>query len=289
MKTWKDNFWIWGQSPNTHHPVYPELPGENKMDPAEGAALLGIPNCCRVVMLDHPAPPFDEDAAKLADFRQVVWSAIGAGGVERNNNDQSDLKEVLRQARLHSNVTGAVLDDFFPSVEQFSQNGKSARHSLASIRSMRDQLHGFPGRRLDLWLVWYSYQLDFNVREYVDLCDVITLWTWKGSELARLDESIRKLLLHAPEKRRLAGCYLWNYGERRAFSAMEMRTQLDVYAKWLRKGWIEGIVFCSNCCMDCGLETVDITRNWIREVGHERLPTPFTDVPAVADSSVPTR
>ncbi len=132
-------------------------------------------------MQDKPAPPFDAESEKLKDFKQVVWSSVGAGSTTRHRANQSDLEEVLRQASLYPNVTGAGAGRFFPSAEDFESNtGDRARHTIDSIRSMRDQLHGFPDRKLDLWLVWYDYQLDFNVENYVNLCDVITLWTCAG-------------------------------------------------------------------------------------------------------------
>lgn len=237
------------------------------MDSAEGARYLGIPNCCRVVMQDKPAPPFDEESAKLRDFKQVVWSAVGAGSTSRHGANQSDLEEVLRQAEMHDNVTGAVLDDFFPSVEDFDVDSESrARHTLDSIRSMRDKLHGFPKRKLDLWLVWYDYQLDFAVQDYVELCDVITFWTWEGSQLSRLDENLAKLVNKTPNKRRLAGCYMWNYGERKPLTNDQMRFQLERYQHWIENGDLEGIVFCSNCIADIGLEAVELTREWIARI-----------------------
>lgn len=236
------------------------------MDSAEGAKYLGVPNCCRVVMLDKPAPPFDEEAEKLKDLKQVVWSAVGAGGVKRNSDDKSDLDEVLRQAEMREHVTGAVLDDFFPSVEDFDSQGKRARHSLESTRHMSERLHDFPKRRLDLWLVWYNYQLDYDVADYVDLCDVVTLWTWKGSDLAALDDNITKLVAKTPGKRRLAGCYMWNYGEKKPLTLEEMRYQLDRYEYWIQQDALEGIVFCSNCIADIGLEAVEFTREWINRV-----------------------
>jgi len=136
---------------------------------------------------------------------------------------------------------------------------------------MRDRLHGFPKRRLDLWLVWYTYQLDFEVAEYTALCDVVPLWTWKGADLAALDDNIRKMVEKTPGKRRLAGCYMWDYGERKPLSMDKMAFQLDRYRAWIRKGMLEGIVFCSNCIADVGLETVEYTRNWIKNVGDEAI------------------
>ncbi|MGI6087563.1 MAG: hypothetical protein ACOYCD_06420 [Kiritimatiellia bacterium] len=275
MKRRRDNFWLWGQNVGCHHGVGQgdknvyQLPGVNRMDSAEGCKFFGIPNCCRVAMVAGPVPPFDSESEKLKECRQVVWSAVGAGGVDRNSNNQSDIEEVLRQAEKYPNVTGAVLDDFFKSVEGFKNSGTIARHTVDSIRSIRDKLHGFPGRRLDLWMVWYSYQLDFKVGEYLELCDVITLWTWEGSDLAQLDENIQKCVEKTPGKRHLAGCYMWNYGEKCPLTPEQMQRQLDCYEKWIKRGVLEGIVLCSNCIADIGLETVEQTRKWIDRVGAE--------------------
>lgn len=147
------------------------------MDSVEGGKFFGISNCCRVAMSAGPVPPFDVESERLKDFKQVVWSAIGAGGVAQNSDNKSYIDEVLRQAEKFPNVTGAVLDDFFKSVEGFENSGSIARHTLESIQTMRKKLQGFTKRKLDLWMVWYTYQLDFQVSDYLELCDVITIWT----------------------------------------------------------------------------------------------------------------
>ncbi|OGV34399.1 MAG: hypothetical protein A2020_04985 [Lentisphaerae bacterium GWF2_45_14] len=274
MAKLKDKFWLWGQNVGIHHACgngQYNLPGVNQMDSAEGCKFFGIPNCCRVAMGSGPFPPFDAEAEKLKDCKQVVWSAVGAGGLTQHNDDKSDLDEVLRQAAIHPNVTGAVLDDFFKSVEGFKTSGTVARHTVDSIASMRKKLHNFPKRKLDLWMVWYSYQLDYDVADYISLCDVVTLWTWKGSDLTILDENIRKFIAKTPQKRRLAGCYMWNYGEQKPLSNKEMQDQLDCYYSWIKKGDIEGIVLCSNCIADIDLEAVDITQRWLEKVGEEEV------------------
>lgn len=268
----RDRLWIWGQDPGCHHRnaqgvnTY-NLPGVNRMDARQGCDWLGLSRCCRVAMWSGPFPPFDAEAEKIRDLDEVVWSAIGAGGVQRHNDDRSDLDEVLRMAARYPNVRGAVLDDFFTSVQEAGR--RPARHSIESIRAMRERLHGFPGRPLELWMVWYSYQFGFDVQDYVDLADVLTLWVWKGSELDRLEAGMQTILARTPGKRRLAGCYLWNYGERCPLSLEAMQRQCETYREWIHKGWIEGIIFCSNCICDVGLETAEWTRRWIAEVGDE--------------------
>ena len=144
----KDRLWIWGQNAGSHHqvPCF-RLPGVNRMESPEGCEYLGIPNCCRVVLPAGPEPPFDRESRKLASLRSVVWSAVGACGVARNDRDGSDLDEVLRQAELFPNVSGAVLDDFFASPETLAAGGPMVRHSLENLKIMRDRLHSFPEKK----------------------------------------------------------------------------------------------------------------------------------------------
>lgn len=263
--------WLWGQHPGIHHssgnPF--KLPGNNIMTPAEGAEYIGVRNCCMVVMNGLPRPPFDEYTRALQTMNQVVWSAIGSCGSDRNENDKSDIEEVIRQAEMFTNVTGAVLDDFFTvDVENFSfHKDKRARHSVESVKRIGERLHRFRKRRLDLWMVLYDYQLDYDIQDYLDLCDVITFWTWKGSNLNALDENMQKVLRRTPGRRRLAGCYMWNYGECRPMTVQQMEFQCGKYMEWMKRGWIEGIVFVSNCIFDIGLESVEWMRKWIEKEG----------------------
>ncbi len=267
----RDRIWLWGQDPGGHHAsgVY-KLPGVNKMDSKEGCEFFGINRCCRVAMGIGPQPPFDAESEKIAGLREVVWSVIGAGGVKRHSSgDQSDLGEVLRQAEMYPNITGGVLDDFFTSVEGFDISGAVARHSLQSLRNIRRKLHEFPQRKLDLWLVLYTYQLGMPIREYLDECDIISLWTWQGEDLKNWEENYARTRAMTGEKPIFAGCYMWNYGKSKPLTMDEMKFQLDVYYKYLMDGRLKGMVLCSNCIADIGLETVEYTKKWIAEHGDE--------------------
>ena len=254
----KDNFWLWGHTAGAHNGSY-NLQGVNRMEPKEGCDFLGIEKCLRVTYGDAgPLPPFDEEAEKIKDLKEVVWSSIGAGG--QLHNGQSMIDEVLRMATIYPNVTGAVLDDFF-----------GVKHSPESIRSMADKLHHFAKRRLDLWVVWYTFQLDINISQYIGSMDVFTIWTWKGSELPEYDSNIRKFIEKTPGKRRLIGVYMWDFGEAKPLTIDQMKFQLDRCYYWLKEGSVEGLVFCSNTILDLGLDTVEYTRKWISETGSERI------------------
>jgi hypothetical protein len=264
MTKLRDKFWIWGQSPNAHHETgnnYYNLPGSNIMSPLEGAMYLGVNNCCRVVINNHPSPPFDQYSMALTSMREVVWSVLGASG---SNGDGLDLDEVLRQSEMFPNITGGVLDDFF------TEEDSTPRMTLDELRYIRTKLQNNK-RPLTLWMVLYDYQLSSPVQQYLDECDVITFWTWKGRELRNLDKNfdIFKNVTH--KKRRLAGCYMWDYGDCKPLSRDDMKYQCEKYYKWLKRGDIEGIIFCSNCITGLGLDTVEWTRNWIKEIGDEKI------------------
>ena len=80
MTKLRDNFWLWGQNPGSHHhpPDNPyNLPGTNLMDSAAGGKFFGIPNCCRVAMTAGPEPPFDAEAEKLKDFLESASTGEG--------------------------------------------------------------------------------------------------------------------------------------------------------------------------------------------------------------------
>ncbi len=264
----RDKLWLWGQNPGSHHASgHYRLPGVNKMDSAAGCDFFGIRKCYRVCMKAGPFPPFDAESEKLRHLPEVVWSAVGAGSVERCNEGLGDLPEVLRQAELFPNVSGAILDDFFASVEGFETCGNVARHSTENVKIMREKLHNFPSRRLNFHLVVYTYQLGLPIFEYLELFDVFTLWTWKACDLPAFPENLKKFKAMIPAAPVMAGCYLWNYGESKPLDSGLMKTQLDYYLEGLKNKDLDGVIVCSNCCADVGLETVGMMKEWIETYG----------------------
>ncbi len=263
MTNFRDKLWLWGQDAGSHHAADDNvwnIPGVNRMGPAAGAEYLGIKNCCRVVMNGQPEPPFDKESEALTAMDKVVWSILGDCGSNRNNNGGDDLDEVLRQANKYPNITGAVLDDFFSG-----KNG-AARISIDRLKEIKLKLCSEAPRPLDLWLVYYEVQMDKDYQEYLDLCDVITFWTWNGKNLYDLESNFEKIIELTPGKRRLAGCYMWNYGEQKPMTIEQMEHQCSIYYDWLKKGYIEGIIIRSNCIADLGLDTVKWTREWINKL-----------------------
>ncbi len=253
------DLWLWGQDAGSHHAVLDNawnLPGENKMEPMEGAKYLGIPNMCRIAMSGLPEPPFDEEAKKFTECGEVVWSIMGDSESKRFNTGSTDVDAVLDIAKKFSNITGGVMDDFF-SGTRMSVFTSEVLHGLA------EKLHA---QNLKLWTVVYAHDLEKDIAAHLQECDVISLWSWREEELSLLDESFVKLKsLLSPDKKIYAGCYFWDYGNSKALSMEAMQYQLERYEALYDEGTISGIIFCSNCIADIGLDTVEYTRKWIAE------------------------
>ncbi len=258
MTKLRDKFWLWGQSPNTHHS---HLQTESRMTAAEGCMYFGIDRCCRVVMCSHPRPPFDQESIAMEPLKEVVWSIVGACGTVEHNDGKGDIDEVLRQANMFDNITGGVLDDFFVSQE------RRAAFPPEALAKIRTQLKIGARRPLDLWMVVYATNLELPIQPYLDLCDVLTFWTWKSEDLVRAPENFESLIERTPGKRHLNGCYMYDYGNNRPMPLDLMKKQAALYEKWLLEGKSDGLVICSNCCADVGLETVKWTRDWLRDIG----------------------
>lgn len=260
MSTLHEKLWIWGQSPDVHweqNNSY-NLPGHSRMTAVEGMMYLDIPNICRVRMMGQPQPPYDQESIAMRPAREVVWSLLGANGEELT--EWGDAEEVARQAKMFPNITGGVFDDFFGPA-------RIAHFTPEKLVAVKEKLARDAGRELDMWVVCYENKLDTikNIADYLNVFDVVSYWTWKGCELTRAEQNMRRIREMAPSTRIMAGCYMWNYGERCPLTLEQMKYQTDLYLRLMKEGLIDGIIVCSNCIADLGIECVEYMRNWIQE------------------------
>jgi hypothetical protein len=273
----KDSLWLWGQDASSHHCVGRngeniwKIPGINRMEPLEGAKFLGIENCCRVAMNGKPEPPFSEEAEKLKSFRKLVWSVLGDSGSARNGDMYDDLAALVEIAAKYQNITGGVLDDFFRPEGRPEDTDRIARLPLSRVRKIRDSLHSLENP-LELWMVIYENGLYGSCRKYLELCDVITLWTWYGENLEHLEKNFSRLVKLSPGKKHFAGCYLYDYGNCRPMPLDLMKRQCDFYYENLKNGKLQGVIICSNCVADLGLEATEYAREWVAGTGNEDIP-----------------
>ncbi len=266
MSAVRDHFWVWGHEAGSHDTVYNLYRG-SRMTPAEGAYYLGVPNLIMVCFGGKPEPAqFDLYARSFTPLKRVVWSIIGDSSSTRNNA-QSDLEAVLALAEEFPNITGAIMDDFFHPLDA---RGVFSRMGVPRLAEFRAHLHAAP-RPLDLWVVLYDHDLDLPVQAHLAQCDIVTFWTWKPENLAKLEEHFARAEALTPGKRRMLGCYLFDFSAGKEITAAQMEAQCALGLRWLEEGRIDGMIFLATCICDLNYPAVEWTREWIAAVGDREL------------------
>ena len=261
----RDKLWLWGHPAGSHNGIY-NVPGESRITPAEAADYMGIPNLLMVTYPGHgPEPPFDQLALSLRSLDRVVWSIVGASGETASAARDATFK----LAEGMPNMPGVIMDDFFHDPGH-TDEAKRAALSLEDLQGIRGRLK-LADRTLDLWVVLYDYQLDKPVSSYLDLCDVVTFWTWEAQNLEALEGNFRCFEQVAASQRKVLGCYMWDYGNSRPMSMDSMQSQCEFAVEMLKAGRIEGVIFLASCICDLKIDTVEWTRRWIAEVGEWAL------------------
>ncbi len=261
----RDKLWLWGHPAGSHNGIY-NVPGESRIGPVEAADYMGIPNLLMVTYPGYgPNPPFDQLALTLRPLGRVVWSIVGASGETASAGRDA----TLELAGTLPNMTGVIMDDFFHEPDHEDEAQRAAL-SLADLRGIRERLH-LADRTLDLWVVLYDYQLGERVSDYLDLCDVVTFWTWEAQKLKHLESNFGRFEEVAAARRKVLGCYMWDYGNSAPMPVDSMQEQSEFGLEMLRAGRIEGMIFLASCICDLKIDTVEWTRRWIAEVGESAL------------------
>ena len=75
-----------------------------------------------------------------------------------------------------------------------------------------------------------------------------------------------------PNNRRMFGCYLWNFGEKKQATPEAVKWQLDFYREKIMAGEAEGIVLHTNTMADLDYPAYDAAIEWMNEHGDEEIP-----------------
>lgn len=259
--TVRDRFWVFACAANSD---YPNIGQRSVMTPVEATFYLGVPNLIVVQSSTGEAPygrlnpPFEQYAIAMRPLKRVVWSVVGSGGF----TSQAETREVLDLVKRMPNFAGIMLDDFFTSKKE----GQRAVWTVDHLGDIRQELRA-SSKDLRIFVTLYTSQLDLPLSDYLNLVDVITLWTGDPAQLERLEENLKKVEKLFPDKKIMQGCYVVDYGKKASVSVTAMQQQCETGLRWLREGRIEGMIFLGNTTMDLGYESVEWTRNWIQKVG----------------------
>jgi hypothetical protein len=277
--TVRDRLWVFCNPRNADYNMVRE---RSVMSPLESAVYLGVPNI--LMVNQYPGgqdkalpgqegwyqpwePPLDQYAYPLKVLKRVAWSIVGAGGV---TND-SERKQVLDMALHTPNFVGVYMDDFFHNKPE----GKPASLSLDELRAIQQQLKG-SSKELDLFVTLYTNQLNRPIADYLNLIDVVTLWTWDDADLGNLEANLTRLERLAPKCRKMLGCYTAAINKKQtpqwmAMPIPAMQHQCEVALRLLRDRRIDGIIIYGCTTMDLNWKSVDWTREWIQRVGDTKL------------------
>jgi hypothetical protein len=255
--TVRDRLWIFTVCPGGDDEA---LPRPSRMTPLEGAIYLGVPNLLFIRCKGQPPiDDFHRWAIPFRPLKRVVWSLVGSGG----KTGADEREAAFKLAAEFPNFVGFFLDDFF-------HTDGTGSLSLDELRDVRKRLV-INGRRLDLWVVTYTFLLDLPIQKYLDLCDILCVAVWGSQHLKDLQHDLDRLDKLAPNHRKHLGCYLWDYANKQPMPMDRMKMQCELGLRLLREKRIVGMRFVANTVCDLDLPVVEWTRKWIAEVGDEPL------------------
>lgn len=273
MEIVRDKLWIFGarahqddiylyNSPETTQ----NLPN-SRITPAEAALMLDVPNVLMINCDGVPAP-FSIDAygymESFCRMKNVLWNSTGSSGF-RVGNEEAFICEL---AERYPNVIGTYLDDLFL---RFSKEPDSAAKCEALLKDVREGLNLAP-RRMNIYVTWYTHDLDVLDEKLMRYIDGLTLWTWKSEELPLLEERVKKISEAFPQKKKLLGIYLYDFNSRKPVPNELMELQCEAALRLLKEKKIDGMVFEANTVMGVGLPSELWLREWLEKVKYMEIP-----------------
>jgi len=269
--TLRDRLWVWTHIEGSYNNQY-GLPnnGVNGMTSLQAAEFLDIPNLIFIRYGGKPVPPYDEFAAQFRNVKKLMWSFVGDSS---SGTSVAEQEHVLELARKMPNITGLFMDDFFhgnADPADASTSEAAASITVARLREIRQKMEQMD-RKLDLNVVLYTHQLNPAIRHHLDLCDVVSFWSWTADDLAKLPENFAKYQEIAPNKRTLLGIYMWDFGQGKPLPMDLMKMQCDTALKWLKNGTIEGMIFLATNICGLEIEAVEWSKRWIAQHGKEKI------------------
>ena len=257
----RDKFWLQGHPEGRYNNEF----GNNKdsrMTPMEGCLYLGVRNCFMVpVEWEVNRRQYNKSFKTL---KQIGWECFDA-------TENPDVVEpLIEDAKDFDNIGCVVFDDFVRQLKE-----KNA--SIENMQKASERLHNNEVRPLDIWMVLYTHEFGLDSEEekifekYIDTFDGIIMWTWEEKDVPLIPEKFEKFKKMTKNLRRMAGCYLYNFGEEKQATGEVVKWQLDWWREKLISGEIEGVVLHTNTMADLDYEAYDAACEWMDEHGDEEI------------------
>ncbi len=264
-----DTFWLWGHPEgryNNNIDNYGNY-GVSRMTPMECCSYLGIQNTFMVpVRWEINRRQYNKSFKAL---KNVGWECFGADA------HRWKVEQIIDEAKEFPNITTAVFDDFYGQAKEKAKKGEPV--SPDNLWKVRDRFNNNEVRHIDLWMVLYTREFGLNAeddekfRPFLDPFNGIIMWTWEEKDVPLIPEKYEIFKKMTPNNRRMFGCYLWNFGERKQATPEAVKWQLDFYREKILAGEAEGIVFHTNTMADLDYPAYDAALEWIAEHGDEEI------------------
>ena len=257
----RDICWLWGHPEGRYNNEYGNTQ-ISRMTPMEGCLYLGIRNTFMVpVGVKVNRRQYNKSFSTL---KGVAWECYNAA------NDPEKIEPLIEEARDFPNITAVVLDDFV-------RGGKYKTFPAENLQKIHHRLHNNDIRPLDMWMVLYTHEFgvdpeeDAFFQQYLDPFDGVIMWNWKECNYQEIPEKFEIFKKMTEGKRRMFGCYLWNFGEAKEATAEAVTWQLNWYRERILAGEAEGVVLHTNTMADLDLPAYDAALAWMAEHGEEDI------------------
>ena len=261
----RDRFWLWGHPEGVFNNDYGNT-AESRMTPMEACLYLGISN---TFMTPVGGPVNKRQYNKsFKTLRKVAWD-LGKDLVATQGNISS-IDAYLENAKDFPNITATVFDDF-------KYNDRYKKVSFDSFKAIKEKLRNNDVRPIESWMVLYTREFGLDEKSdaeflpYMDIFDGIIMWTWEEKDVVLIPEKYEIFKRMTPNNKRMFGCYLWNFGEKKPATREAVLWQLDFYREKILLGEAEGVVLHTNTMADLDLDAYDAAIEWMKLHGDEEV------------------
>lgn len=265
----KEHIWIWGHPTNAMYDILnndKQQRGVSTISPVDGLTYIGASN----LFYNDYIKDFDVmlECERAKDVPRVGWvvERLAVPGKEKS----TDIPRIIELSKEYTNICIAIFDDFFSPA---NVTNNYVHYSVEKLREYRETLHK---AGLELWVVLYSENIDLygieTLRPYLEEFDGITFWFWDEKDVAASYDKYIDILLHElPEKKRMLGCYIYNFARGLAASPELVLEQLEKGSKLIKDGHVEGLIVHTNSAfaLKKPFEAVEECKKWLAQHGDD--------------------
>ena len=180
---------------------------------------------------------------------------------------------------------GKIIEEILISKEGANLSIKKAAEKLVvSFAALSRLINGHASLSVDMaWRLskllpsiemdqWMNLQRDYDIFLAKKRNAKIKLKPLKTVSIEFVEEIFQKYKLKStPDKKRLMGCYLYNFGKEKEAQAEMVRYQLDHNLELMKQGLLDGIVLHNNSMGGFDLSAYKAAKEWVGEHGNERV------------------